>query len=229
MHSMQQGVAAILVVTDPIILKRMDLFASVLANLLFPAGILVDVVAQMHDEIEVVLGHVFVGGEQSLLVMLARSEGKLQLVRAGGRLGECPGPADRALGIAAAEAIKVPAIGLQPIDLDMDRMAELRGCRRDAAFHHVREFVVGRDLPGHVVGFGGKPAAWLKRFRSQLGPDHKTGVGRFPGGDAQRERIPGKQRFRVQRRAVPQQRDGRQRGPVREEQPAGHPTLVSNG
>jgi hypothetical protein len=74
-----------------------------LADQAVPARALVDVVAEVDDQVEVVLGHVLVGGIQARLEVLARREGEPQLVGLRARAGMVR---VRATGLSASPARK---------------------------------------------------------------------------------------------------------------------------
>ena len=80
MRRLEERVGPVLGVADPIVVQARDLRAQVLPDLPVPAAVLVDVVAEVDDQVELVPGHVLVGGEQALLVVLARCEGEPERV-----------------------------------------------------------------------------------------------------------------------------------------------------
>ena len=85
----------------------------------------VNVVAKMDDEIEVAFGHVAIGAVKALLILLAggESESKPIIGRVGG--GRGAGASDTAFGVAATEAVKIPAVGLKAGHRHMHRMAPI--------------------------------------------------------------------------------------------------------
>ena len=82
----------------------------------------VDVVAQVDDQVEIVLGHVLVGGEQPDLEVLARGEREPQPLRRRFGRRRSAGAADGAGLARGVEPVPVPAVGLQPVDFDVDRV-----------------------------------------------------------------------------------------------------------
>ena len=72
-------VGLVLGVAVAIVVERVELGADVLADVAVAAGAFIDVVAEVDDEVEVVLGHVVVGGEQAAFVVLAGGEGEAEI------------------------------------------------------------------------------------------------------------------------------------------------------
>ena len=169
-----------------VVTEQFDLVAGVLPRPAVTALILVDVVTQVKDQIEVVLEHVPVGGEEPGLVVLAGHERHPQLVdrRTGRR--ERPGATDAARLATRAEAVPVPAVRLESLHLDMDRMPERRGRHGGAALHDVGHPLIPGDLPAHLHRLV-RHAAAFERYRSQTGPEHRTVGRRVAGGDPQAE------------------------------------------
>ena len=230
-HGPQVRVGLVLRVADAVVLERSDLRPDMLADLAVAARALVDVVAEVDDQVEVVLGHVLVGGIQARLEVLARGEGEPQLIGLRARGGHGAGPGDRALGVAGAEAVPVRAVGVQAIHLDVDRVAELgRGDRRAAA-HDLLHRVVGRELPAHLDVLGGHPAARLQRLGGQACPEDDPAGGRVARRDADGERV-GRERRPASGPALGPpagQGDGREGRRVGQEQSAADPALAAGG
>jgi hypothetical protein len=70
-------------VAGAVVVEREDLLRAVRAHRAFAVALLVDVVAEVHDEIEVLARHVFVGGVVAHLVFLAGGEREAQALRRG--------------------------------------------------------------------------------------------------------------------------------------------------
>jgi hypothetical protein len=87
-------------------------------------GVLVDVVAEVHDDVEILLGHPPVGRVEARSPVLARGERESEQVQMRtphrGRLG-ASGRADLATG---PEPVEVLAPRLEPRDLHMHRMGQ---------------------------------------------------------------------------------------------------------
>src|SRR5688500_3696424 len=87
---------------------------------------------------------------EARFVMLARREDEAEsLVEAVGR-GSRARAADRTGFTADDEAVPVVPAGLEPIDLDMDRMPPSRAGHSESDAHALLERVVLRDLPPHA-------------------------------------------------------------------------------
>ena len=149
-------------------------------------GTFVNVVAQMENEIEILLGHVLIRRVVTCFKVLARRNGKAQPIHPRPSGGKRSGAADRAHGIAGAELIPVPAVRLKAGHLDVHRMGPL-GRRGDLPrLHDLRQAIIGRDLPLHFDGPSRHPTA-VQRIDGETGPqDDAVGAG-VAGTDAQRK------------------------------------------
>ena len=196
-------------------------------------AVLVDVVAQVDDQVEVVLRHLLVGGEQALLVVLAGGEGEPQLLRARrSGAGSGAGAADRAGRVAGPEPVPVPAVRPQPVDLDVDRVAQLRRGDGGAALRptfcipsssatsHRTSTGSGFMPPSGSSGLG---ASRVQRTTPVAvgSPDATPSVNGSAGNAARRSARP------ATRSAS--ERQGRQGRPVGEEQPAADAALGADG
>ena len=202
---------------DPVVVERVRLRGAVLAHVVLTPRRFVDVVAEVHDQIEVVGDHVPVRGEVALLVLLAGGESEPQALVVLARGGRGARPADRTHLTAGAKSIPVPARRLEALHLDVDRVCE-RGCGGgDAALDDFRHTLVGRHFPFARHDLGRHAASGHERRRSQACPEHHTCRGGIAGCDAERERRT--RQSRLGREAA----DERWRG-VRdtEREPAGH-------
>ena len=124
---------------------------AVAAHVVAAPGRFVDVVAEERDEVGLVGGDVAVGAEVALLVLLAGGEGEAHarapLCRRRGAVRVRP---TRAVRVAGGEAVPVPALGLEPVDLDVDRMRPLRLARAPSPERSTDlERLVGGELPSH--------------------------------------------------------------------------------
>ena len=129
MRRLERAVRLVLRVTRAIAGEVARLERRVLANAGRAWTRLVDVVAEKGHEVERLPRHVFVGGVESVFVVLARDERELErrLGTGGGHRSE---PADGAHGFTGVEPIEVPAPRFQPIDIGVNAVAQLggRGC-----------------------------------------------------------------------------------------------------
>ena len=125
----------------------------------------------MDDEIEILLAHVTVGREVSVLVLLARSEGELHLGEGSSQGGRGLRSAGRAEVGTGPEAVEVFARGRQSSDLDVDRVRQLRARERVAFPDDISEPLVGGDLPLHRDPPVRHPPI-VERVRGQVRPEY---------------------------------------------------------
>src|SRR4030095_8506241 len=81
------GIALVERVTDPILVERAGLRRVVLAHVVLTPGRLVDVVAEVEDQVEIVREHVVIRGVVALLVLLAGGDRETKAVGARGPRG----------------------------------------------------------------------------------------------------------------------------------------------
>ena len=113
-----------------------------LAHEVVPARVLVDVIAEVHHQVEVFLGHVLIRGVQAGLEVLARRDGEAKPIDGGLRARKRARAADRAQLVARAELIPVPRVRLEAGDFDVNRMGPL--WRRHRPFRIARRATGGR-------------------------------------------------------------------------------------
>ena len=170
---------------------------------------------EMHDEIEILSSHVRVGGVVPALEVLARGEGETQPLRQAAGDRHRTGATFRAFHPAGAELVKIPAIGPQARNLNVDGMAPSGIRHRSARRDDLRESLVVGHHPRDFHRLGPHAATGFQRPRREPRPQHDT-VGRgIARSDTQRKRIRGKRRLRgrVQTGIRQQRRRGeRQRG-----------------
>ena len=135
---------------------------------------LVDVVAEVRDEIEILARKMRVRCVESLLVVLTGHEREVKRsrrvrVRRG---AESP---DLARRVAGGEAVVVPAIRRESVEVDVHAVAELRRGDRGALFGELREFVVRGELPVDDLTRSGHPAVRLERTRRKTRPQDAAG------------------------------------------------------
>jgi hypothetical protein len=153
-------------------------------------GGLIQVIAQMQHQVQVLVGEVLVGAVVAVLKVLAGHHGQGQPPgrRPGG--GQGPGPADRAELPAGPEPVPPGAGRFQPLDLDVHGVG-LGGLGEDgAAAHDPPEAWVGGDLPVDRHRPGRHPAIGQQRLGRQPGPQHHPARRRIARGHPEREGIP---------------------------------------
>ena len=162
--------------------------------------VLVRVVAEVEDEVEVVLDHVAVRRVVAAREVLAGGDGERELTRplvAPRRGAEVT---DRALLGASVELVEVVGTGAQTLHLDVHGVGQLRCRRRRALRHHPSHGVVAGDPPAHRDlrrAEGGR----VGRLGCQAGPQHDARRGGITGRDPQREWVGGEATGRLQRGA----------------------------
>src|SRR5262245_1587486 len=119
MRELQIGITFIERVTVAIVFERDDLRAIMLARAVSPGPSLVDVIAEVYDQIETLVRHVSVRGEVSGFVMLARSEGETEIGESRVESRRGPRSSHRADGGAGHKAVPVPSPWLQPANIHM--------------------------------------------------------------------------------------------------------------
>ena len=118
-RGLQRRVALVGGVAGAVLVERLHLAAFQPAHRVLPRRVLVDVVAEEHDEVELLVGDVAPGGVVADVVALAARDREAQRRRrVGGRRGARA--ADRALLAEGAEAIPVPAAGVEAGRLGVD-------------------------------------------------------------------------------------------------------------
>jgi len=158
-------------------------------------GPLVDVVAEVHHEVEVLVGHVPVGGVVARRVVLTGGEGESHPVRRPERRRRL-GAAYRAGLRARLEAVEVLAPRPQALNLDMDRMGQLGPRLHRAATHYPGEALVLGHLETHPVGLGRQAAAAVlgQRLRRETRPEHHAVRPEIARGHPEAERVVGEER-----------------------------------
>ena len=165
MHRLERRVRFVQGVSIPVIVQALDLAAGVAPHAAGIARVLVDVIPQMDDEVQILVCHVSKRREEALLVVLAGRERESQSVgrRIGRRHRACS--AYRALVPADVELVPIPACRRQTVDLDVHRVAKLRGRDRGTLANDVPHAVIGRDTPAHLDRFGRHASTheWFRR------------------------------------------------------------------
>ena len=158
MGRLQIEIGSVQRVAVPVIAETYGLRTGVCADRVPSPRALIDVIAEVYDEVERIAGHVPIGRVIAVLVVLARGEGKAQIRKRGtdGRGRACA--SDRAQLRACLEAIPVPAPGCQSLDLDVHGMGVLRSRQRDATSGDAPKAFVMGHLPRHLDGQRPHPA-----------------------------------------------------------------------
>lgn len=187
------GIGFVEGVAEPVVGKGLCLAAEVgaAADGVFGADafVLVDVVAEEEDEVEVVLDQVAVGRVVAGLIVLAGGEGKAEAVERGiGRWGGF-GAADGADLGAGDEAVVVLATGFEPLDVDVDAVAEFRCGNGGAVLDDGAEGLVAGDFPLDFDGSGIVAAETVfgEGIGGEAGPENDAGRKGIAGSDAEGE------------------------------------------
>ncbi len=152
-------------------------------------GVLVQVVAEVEDDVDVVLRQVPVDGVVAVLVRLAGDGGQPERRGAVARRGRGEGAARRADPGPGAEAVVVPGGRFQAPDVDVHAVGVLRVGLGGAPLGDQGEGLVLGHLPLHGDPLLAQPTVRLERLGGQPCPQHH-GVGQgVARGDAQGERV----------------------------------------
>ena len=148
---------------------------------------LVDVVTQVQDHVEVLLGHVPVGRIEAAGPVLTGREcqGQSPGARADSRGGT--GAAHRRHLVAVSEAVEPLGVRRQPCDLDVHRVCELGKSPSGSPADNSRERLVAGHLPLDRHPPGRHAPARLERTGHQPRPQHHTVRQRVPAGHAEPE------------------------------------------
>lgn len=151
--------------------------------------VLVEVVTEVEDHVDVLVGEVPVGGEVTVVVRLAGDGGQRQgaVARAGSGCGA--GAADGAGPVAGPEAVVEALVGCETSHVHVDAVPELRvGCGGPAPDGAAEAFVAG-DLPADLDALGGQPAVGLVGAGRESGPQEYGRRQGVPGGHPEGERV----------------------------------------
>src|SRR5262245_35087006 len=119
MRELQIGIAFVEGMTVPVVFERHYLRAVVYARATRSRPALVNVITEVHNQIELFFRHMFISRVVSLFVVLARGEGESQLINPIVERRRGSSSANRADSRADAKAVPVPACGLQPVHFDV--------------------------------------------------------------------------------------------------------------
>src|SRR5262245_47013172 len=125
----------------------------------------------MRDEIDLLVADVTVGGEESVLVILAGDQGKAHFGRR--RIGRWKGSrsADSAVFPSGYKLVVVPGIASQPLDADQYGVAIRRMSYRASHSNNVEHAGIGGNLPCDLNGTPMHSAA-IQRVGCEAGPQH---------------------------------------------------------
>ena len=143
---LQVGVRAIGLVTRAIVRQGPDFRPLVAPHQILSPGTFVDVVAQMDDEVELLVGHVPIGGVKAMLVLLAGGEGEAETADIGGAGGGSARAAHGAGNATDAPAIEIFRAGPQAAHIGVGGMAEFRRRGHAAAPLNARKSGIGGDF-----------------------------------------------------------------------------------
>jgi hypothetical protein len=175
MGRLKVGVKAIKGVADAVIIEGVALGRVVVAHEVLAPGQLVDVVAEVQEEVGRIGDNLPVSGVVAVLVLLARARVDAQ-ARERRTWRRCRGRATGGTrGLATAEPVPVRPAGLESRGLDVDRVGELRRGKGLAAGRHLPEPVVPGHLPLHGNdGIGLDAPTGRQRHRRESRPQHET-------------------------------------------------------
>jgi hypothetical protein len=186
-HAPQVLVVPVLAVAEAVVRQaRAGLVSDVPADPAFVRCALVNIVAQVEDKVQVVLGHVLIGSEESLFVVLTRGECEAQSLGHGPRRRHRARATDATGCVAATESIPVPVIRLQVLHQHVDRMSQVGLGDHRALVDDMLHLVVAGHFPVHIDVLVGHAAVRLLVLGRQARPDHDRIIARITGCDPQR-------------------------------------------
>ncbi len=183
-------------VAGPVVVECRRLRRAVTSHGASAAAALVDVVADMQDEVQVVADHVIVRGEIALFVVLARSHCELE-AREGRTLCRCRARApDNAAHAASRKAVPIFAARFETLRFRVDRMRPFRRRVLNSALYDAAHVLIRRHLPLHGDRRGRHAAVWLCGIQREPRPQHYGAGSRIAACNAERERIVVDRRYR---------------------------------
>ena len=176
-HLLQERIAAVGGVPAAVVGERGQLRLVVVQPHAALSRLLVDVVAEVKHQIGRLLGHVAIRREVARLIVLAAGKGKPQRFGSRRCCRHRAGAADRALRVAAAEAVGIPPPRLQAFHLDMHRVGQLRHRDSCASLDDVLKRIIRGNFPDDIDRLRPHAPVGIKRLRSEPRPEHHA-VGR---------------------------------------------------
>ena len=185
-------------------------------------AVLVDVVAEVEDEVDVLLGHGPVRRVVAVVPLLAGGGRERQRSDRCARVRRRAGVRDLGHVLPVAELVEVVAVRAEPAQLHVHRVRELRERPGTPVAHDVMHAGVGRDLPVDRHLAARHTAARHEQVRHQPRPQHHTVRLRRARGDSEPEGIPTSRdrrsrRSRLERGDLGHRRQGSDRGGAGEE------------
>ena len=191
MRGLKVGIRLVTREAGPVIIERDRLRPFMMAHVVPAPGRLVDVIAQVDDQIQIVGQHMPVGRVIPLLVLLAGPRGEAQPRRGGIQRRRGPGAADRAGRVAGMEAVPIPAVRFQARQFGVHRMAPVRRRVTGGPGDDLAESLVRRDLDADRNAHRRHTAGGRKRLGGQAGPEHETIGQGITRGHPERKRVGG--------------------------------------
>lgn len=186
-RSPQRRVALVEGVAHPVVVQRVDRRTVVVTDVAALGAVLVDVVAEVDDEVEVLAGYPAQRGVVALRVVLAVGGGEPGGADMAGRCGT--GPAEAAGPAERGEGVPVRTARTQAPDRYVHAVREGRRRGDGATRDDTAQGAVLGDDPADVDDLVER---LLARFGEGLGreprPEHDAGGLRVTGPDAERER-----------------------------------------
>jgi hypothetical protein len=220
MRSLQIRIGFVQRIAEAIVVERVALGLLVRPHA-HRAAILVDVVADVRNEVGPIGGDCAVSGEIALLVVLARRDREGEPLRHGAGGGCRARSADGALLPAAREAVPIVASGLEARCLDVHGVRPLRQRVGAAAPHDPAHALVSCDFPCDFDGRSRESAAGNQRLGRQPCPKYhciRPGIARRDTeseGVARKAQVGGARRKRPEDRGAGKTDTGAQDRPAR--------------
>lgn len=187
MGGLQVGIGPVQRVAISIALEAIHFGAVVLARGERIDSTFVDVVAEMHYEIEILAREVAVGGVQAVLPVLAGYEREPQLVDRRIASGQRTRAAHGAFVFADGELVEVPPVGIESVDFDVNGMGKGCGGHCHTLGDDSAHPFVFRDGPADANGNARRPVP--EQVGEETRPQYDTVRRRIAGADAEWKRV----------------------------------------
>ena len=148
-HALQMGVTFVQGVAGAVVVQRDGGRSGHSAYGFAAATVFVDVVAQKHQGVELLALHVAVGAVVAMFPVLTRGIAQAQPLGRSARCRESARAAHRANCSPEHEAVVVPAVGLQALQLHVHRMRQRWQSLRLPGLHSALELRIVRHFPTH--------------------------------------------------------------------------------